>query len=67
MKDKVLQLIETKISNAEDNLRLARLSLTRIGEGPGETGKTFEDMIAGYEQSMQEAYDMKAWLLGVVG
>ena len=30
MKDKVLQLIETKISNAGDNLRLARLSLTNF-------------------------------------
>ena len=67
MKDKVLRLIERHISEAEDNLRRARLSLARIGEGPGEIGKTFEDMIAGYEQDLQEAHDMKAWFLGVVG
>ena len=72
MKDKVLQLIENEIALAGGNAGAARLQLSYLDADQldvqvGDSGKTLREQLVGYEQSLQEARDMKAWFLGVVG
>lgn len=66
MKDKVLQLVEMEISRAEHHDSRVRFQFSKVGEPFLDkeycgSGKTCREIMAGAEQSLQEAHDMKGW------
>lgn len=72
MKDKVLQLIERERSRAEYYASRARFQFSKVDESCLDneycgSGQTCREIMAAAEQALKEAYDMKAWLEGVVG
>ena len=60
MNQRLIELAENDLMNAQDNLRRARLSATEanLNKRYGQSGATLADIISGYEQwevSAQEA------------
>lgn len=66
MKDKIMKLIEARISGAEDNACRARMQFGRmtprqLDSEYGESGQKCRDLLDEAETALKEAVAMKTW------
>lgn len=66
MKEKILKIIESKISGAEDNLIRAKMQFNPatqdLSREYGQSGKSCQSIIDGYQREYDELIASKKWL-----